>query len=134
MLIQIQCQHCNQSFEDECLEKTAFCPHCGKETQLFQSEESELKQRTAPMRGPAYPPKRSKTIKEIESTAEGFGGAAVLFFILAVLAFFLSIIAFAGSGNEYGFIVLTASGGLGMTGFWLILIGQIMYIRANTMK
>lgn len=32
MIIRAQCQHCQSEFEDEGLERTVFCPSCGKET------------------------------------------------------------------------------------------------------
>jgi DNA-directed RNA polymerase subunit RPC12/RpoP len=32
MIIQSKCQHCHAEFEDEGLERTVFCPSCGKET------------------------------------------------------------------------------------------------------
>jgi DNA-directed RNA polymerase subunit RPC12/RpoP len=32
MIIQAKCQHCQADFEDEGLEKSVFCPSCGKET------------------------------------------------------------------------------------------------------
>lgn len=35
MIIQAKCQHCNGEFEDEGLERTGFCPLCGKETRIL---------------------------------------------------------------------------------------------------
>jgi len=32
MIIKVQCEHCQSEFEDEGMEKTVFCPACGKET------------------------------------------------------------------------------------------------------
>jgi hypothetical protein len=32
MLIRVQCQHCQNEFEDEGLDRTTFCPACHKET------------------------------------------------------------------------------------------------------
>jgi len=34
MLIKAQCEHCKGEFEDEGLEKTVWCPLCGKETHV----------------------------------------------------------------------------------------------------
>lgn len=36
MIIKVQCQYCHQDFEDEGMERTTFCPHCGKETLIFE--------------------------------------------------------------------------------------------------
>jgi DNA-directed RNA polymerase subunit RPC12/RpoP len=35
MLIKAQCEHCQSEFEDEGLEKTVWCPSCGKETHIY---------------------------------------------------------------------------------------------------
>ena len=35
MLIKVKCEHCQSEFEDEGLERTAFCPSCGKETHIL---------------------------------------------------------------------------------------------------
>lgn len=34
MTIKSKCEHCQNEFEDEGLEKTIFCPSCGKETHI----------------------------------------------------------------------------------------------------
>ena len=35
MIIKAQCEHCQADFEDEGLEKTVWCPSCGKETHVY---------------------------------------------------------------------------------------------------
>lgn len=35
MLIKARCEHCQSEFEDEGLERTIFCPSCGKETHIL---------------------------------------------------------------------------------------------------
>ena len=35
MLIKAKCEHCQSEFEDEGLERTIFCPSCGKETHIL---------------------------------------------------------------------------------------------------
>ena len=35
MLIKAKCEHCQIEFEDEGLERTIFCPSCGKETHIL---------------------------------------------------------------------------------------------------
>ncbi len=35
MIIKAQCEHCQAVFEDEGMEKTVWCPSCGKETHIY---------------------------------------------------------------------------------------------------
>jgi hypothetical protein len=35
MLIQITCEHCRRKIEADGMEKTTFCPYCGRETRVF---------------------------------------------------------------------------------------------------
>lgn len=53
MITNIQCSHCGNTFESELLEKTEFCPHCGKETSIVQQ---------AAILAPAY---TASTLKQI---------------------------------------------------------------------
>ena len=79
MLIKAQCEHCRADFEDEGLEKTVFCPHCGKETRLYQSDNRHSK--------PA------KTGGMIENTLDGLG---ILFFILGIIGLVIGGVIFVG--------------------------------------
>jgi hypothetical protein len=35
MFIKAKCEHCQTEFEDEGIEKTVWCPSCGKETHIL---------------------------------------------------------------------------------------------------
>jgi DNA-directed RNA polymerase subunit RPC12/RpoP len=34
VILTIKCEHCGKDFESEGLERTEFCPHCGRETHV----------------------------------------------------------------------------------------------------
>jgi hypothetical protein len=41
MILTIKCEHCGKDFDSEGLERTEFCPHCGRETHVASHEHSQ---------------------------------------------------------------------------------------------
>jgi RNA polymerase subunit RPABC4/transcription elongation factor Spt4 len=48
MILTIKCEHCRKDFESEGLERTEFCPHCGRETPVAGHEHSQSPTAAAP--------------------------------------------------------------------------------------
>lgn len=64
MILTIKCEHCGKEFESEALEKTEFCPHCGRETTIASGVISEPKTVRSPAQNwPARTLPESKMIK-----------------------------------------------------------------------
>ena len=48
MILTIKCEFCGKDFESEGLERTEFCPHCGRETHVTGRENSPSPTAAAP--------------------------------------------------------------------------------------
>jgi hypothetical protein len=73
MIIKAQCEHCE--FEDEGLEKTVFCPVCGKETHILP-------------KGSSFAPIKTVPADEMDGTIAAGYACAIL---LPVIGFFMGV-------------------------------------------
>ncbi len=133
MIIQIKCQHCNQEFEDEALERTVFCPHCGKETSVRENQTPRTF--SQPAIASTYAKNQKINPNEIRKTAGMFVGTAIVFGILGLVGLVFTILMVFGQENVEPVVISSSFTGAAIAiAFWFYLIGQIIHIRANTHK
>jgi hypothetical protein len=121
MIATTNCQHCGKGFEIDGMNRTEFCPHCGKET-------SVLKQASPPAPAPA-PASTATTLKQIRQqtcyrTLRGLIDLVqILFFVAAGLAVLGALgIFFQGGDVPAGGKILYAIVGAA-SAFILIVLG-----------
>ena len=123
MISNLTCQHCGKTFEAEIVDKTEFCPHCGKETAI----------QVAPPSLPGYG--HSDAEIHVRSHARVLTGLAVTLMCLAFILMVAGVAFYSNDPKQAAAVWLWSIGG-GMAGAaaWLYLVAQIVHIRANTMK
>lgn len=84
MLIKAKCEHCAGDFEDEGLEKTVFCPACGKETHILPA-------------GSNFVPIKTGADSEMDAAIAAGYAFAIL---LPVIGFFIGV--YLAIKNEVG--------------------------------
>jgi hypothetical protein len=127
MITNIICQHCGQTFEAEIVDKTEFCPHCGKETAVVPAQVDRPVDVGA------------GNLEDIRERANTLTVVAIVLMCLGVLLVLAGIMLMAGErpgDSRQSAAVLCLGLGGGMTGAsaWLFLLAQIVHIRANTLK
>ena len=61
MIVNVQCEHCGGQFENDGQERTAICPHCGKETSVKEFRPGAVAQPAPAASAP--PPSEASTLE-----------------------------------------------------------------------
>ena len=139
MISSVTCQHCGNAFEAEIVDKTEFCPHCGKETSVRFVPPKEAPAPAAPTKTYLNPAQRAAgTVDGLRLHASQIVTTAVILFILAGLALLITMIStvdtYGDTSRRYWSNGLTVAGCFCSSAVALYIIAQIVHIRANTLK
>lgn len=130
MISNLTCQHCGKAFEAEIVDKTEFCPHCGRETAV-QAVPASAAPRSAGER-------LGGTVTGLREQAGSIVGMAVAAVVVAVLVlivtFCLTLDVTDEAASRYWGNGLSLAGSLCSLAVALYVIAQIVHIRANTLK
>jgi hypothetical protein len=135
MISQLTCQHCSQTFEAEIVDKTEFCPHCGKETSV-NTPDAAVTSYEKHATTPSVPV--ASEAASLRARAEFLNGMGIFFAVLAGLSVLVGIVSSIDVSGERAARALNYSLTIGVSfaaaAAWFAFMSQIVHIRANTLK
>jgi hypothetical protein len=102
MQIKAKCEHCQSEFEDEGMEKTVWCPSCGKETHIYA-------------KGSDY------SFRPVEDLSDTIVGGYIFAFIFPLAGFFIGVYLIAKKQPGHGAAAMFLSVFVGSALWWLLL-------------